>query len=141
MKSEEIQFIAIALAIIAGASGWRYIVKSAKHFIQNSIKTTAKVVAIKKVKTDRGISFELSVIFNDQLGKEVNAQVSGGSAKNKEGDEVEVLYLKTDSSKVKIGTFPKTISDLSNILRVAIAGLTIILFYMLYSGMAQIPSF
>jgi len=141
MKPEELQFIFIALVIIVDVCVLKFITKSAKHFIQNSIKAKAKVVAIEKVKTSNGVSFKLSVIFNDQLGSEVSAQVSGGSAKTKEGDEIDILYLKTDSKKVKMGNFAKTSSDLSNIMIGSTAILIMLLIYMVYSGVAQIPSF
>ncbi len=138
MQLEEIQFILIVIAIIGGFWGKKYISDAAQTFIKNSIKAKAKITAIQLVRDGKYSHFKVSITFTDQLGAEIVSQTKGNK-KYQEGDEVDILYLKTDPKKVKMADFAKTTNDLLKALTFMLLALVVILIIMVYKEMAQVP--
>ncbi len=141
MQSEEILFVTIALTIIVDFCVKRWLYKAAQTFIKNSIKAKAKIIAIETVRKGNEAYLKLLIIFTDQLGVEITSEVKENIVKNKyhEGEEVDIIYLKTDSKKVKMASYPKMVADLDKVLTFMLFALVAVLMVMLYKGMARVP--
>jgi hypothetical protein len=95
-------FIIIALLLVSYTVAGFYFLLKTRTFVKNSSKARVSISGVEIEGKGKNARQKVSIKFRDQYGKEIFSHIYTALKPYKEGDSIDILYLKADSQKIKI---------------------------------------